>query len=148
MQNDLPPSVLIVDDTAENLRLLATLLGARDFDVRPVTNGHDALRAAAHDPPDLILLDVTMPGMDGFEVCRQLRERAETRDTPVIFLTALTDVGDKVKGFAAGGNDYITKPFQLEEVVARVGHHLALRRAQRDLPDQSGEAAGARTAPR
>jgi two-component system sensor histidine kinase/response regulator len=127
------PSVLVVDDTPENLRLLATLLGGRDFDVRPVTNGADALRVAAHDPPDLILLDVTMPGMDGFEVCRQLRARPESRETPVIFLTALTDVGDKVKGFAAGGNDYITKPFQLEEVVARVSHHLALRRAQRDL---------------
>jgi two-component system sensor histidine kinase/response regulator len=135
MQNDDAPlpSVLVVDDTPENLRLLATLLGSRDFDVRPVTNGDDALRVTANDPPDLILLDVTMPGMDGFEVCRQLRAKPESRDIPVIFLTALTDVGDKVKGFAAGGNDYITKPFQLEEVVARVGHHLALRRAQRDL---------------
>jgi len=83
--------------------------------------------------PDLILLDVTMPGMNGFEVCTKLRERPEWRDIPVIFLTALTDVSDKVKGFAAGGMDYITKPFQLDEVLARVTTHLALRKARRDL---------------
>lgn len=133
---DLPdsvPSILLVDDTAENLRLLAGMLATRGFDARPVTNGPDALDAIAHEPPDLILLDVNMPGMNGFEVCTRIRERPEWQDIPVIFLTALTDVSDKVKGFAAGGVDYITKPFQLEEVLARVTSHLALRKARRDL---------------
>ena len=127
------PSILLVDDTVENLRLLAGMLATRGFDARPVTNGLDALDAVSHAPPDLILLDVTMPGMNGFEVCAKIRERPEWRDIPIIFLTALTDVGDKVKGFAAGGVDYITKPFQLEEVLARVTSHLALRQARRDL---------------
>jgi signal transduction histidine kinase len=127
------PSILLVDDTVENLRLLAGMLATRGFDARPVTNGHDALDAVTHEPPDLILLDVTMPGMNGLEVCARIREREEWRDIPVIFLTALTDVNDKVKGFAAGGVDYITKPFQLEEVIARVTSHLALRQARRDL---------------
>jgi two-component system, sensor histidine kinase and response regulator len=109
------------------------MLATRGFDARPVTNGADALDAVAHEPPDLILLDVTMPGMNGFEVCSRIRERPEWREIPIIFLTALTDVSDKVKGFAAGGVDYITKPFQLEEVLARVTSHLALRQTRRDL---------------
>jgi signal transduction histidine kinase len=127
------PSILLVDDTVENLRLLAGMLATRGFDARPVTNGLDALDAVSHEAPDLILLDVTMPGMDGFEVCARLRERPEWSDIPVIFLTALTGVSDKVKGFSVGGVDYITKPFQLEEVLARVTTHLALRQARRDL---------------
>ncbi len=109
------------------------MLATRGFDARPVTSGAEALEAVAHEVPDLILLDVTMPGMNGFEVCARLREQPDWRDIPVIFLTALTDVSDKVKGFAAGGVDYITKPFQLEEVLARVTTQLALRRARRDL---------------
>ncbi len=127
------PSILLVDDSVENLRLLAGMLATRGFDARPVTSGPEALEAVAHEMPDLILLDVTMPGMSGFDVCARLRERPEWRDIPVIFLTALTDVSDKLKGFAVGGVDYITKPFQLEEVLARVTSQLALRRARRDL---------------
>lgn len=126
-------SILLVDDTVENLRLLAGMLATRGFDARSVTSGAEALEAVAVEPPDLILLDVTMPGMTGLEVCARLREHPEWRDIPVIFLTALTDVSDKVKGFAAGGVDYITKPFQLQEVLARVTSQLALRRARRDL---------------
>ena len=84
-------------------------------------------------PPDLILLDIRMPGMDGFEVCRALKANPKTRDIPVIFISALDDVGDKVRAFEAGGVDYITKPFQFEEVIARVETHLALRRLQREL---------------
>ena len=126
-------SILLVDDTPENLRLLAGMLAMRGFDARAVTSGPEALEAVANELPDLILLDVTMPGMTGFEVCARLRERPEWSDIPVIFLTALTDVSDKVKGFAAGGVDYITKPFQLQEVLARVTSQLALRRARRDL---------------
>ncbi len=128
-------SILLVDDTVENLRLLAGMLATRGFDARPVTSGAEALEAVAHEAPDLILLDVTMPGMSGFEVCARVRERPEWRDIPVIFLTALTDVSDKVKGFAAGGVDYITKPFQFEEVDARVTTQVALKRSRQELAE-------------
>ncbi len=129
------PNVLLVDDTAENLRLLGGMLAARGFDVRPVTSGEEALEAVASEPPDLVLLDVNMPGLNGFEVCARLQTHPEWKKIPVIFMTALADVGDKVKGFAAGGVDYITKPFQLEEVHARVTSQLALRQARRDLEE-------------
>ncbi len=128
-------SVLVVDDTVENLRLLVGILGERGYEARPVTNGPDALAAAEQEPPDLILLDVTMPEMTGFEVCRALKAHATLKDVPVIFLTALTDVQDKVEGFAAGGVDFVTKPFHVDEVVARVASQVALRRARKDLAD-------------
>jgi CheY-like chemotaxis protein len=95
-----------------------------------VTSGAQALLAAEADSPDLILLDITMPDMDGYEVCQRLRAQAASRDVPVIFLTALNDTADKVKGFDIGGVDYVTKPFQVEEVLARVKTHVALRQAQ------------------
>jgi len=126
-------SVLVVDDTIDNLRLLSDLLGQQGYDVRAVTNGRQALQAVAHDPPDLILLDITMPEMDGFEVCRRLREVEGSRDVPVIFLTAVTDTADKVRAFDTGGVDYVTKPFHIEEVIARVRTHVALRRARAEL---------------
>jgi signal transduction histidine kinase len=129
------PSILIVDDTVENLRLLAGMLTTRGFDVRPVTSGQAALDTMAHAIPDLVLLDVTMPGMDGFEVCSRLKAHPEWKEIPVIFLTALTEVSDKVKGFSVGGVDYITKPFQLEEVQARVDSQLALRAAKKELAE-------------
>jgi signal transduction histidine kinase len=128
-------SILIVDDTVENLRVLSGMLTVRGFDVRPVTSGREALQVVAHEPPDLVLLDVMMPEMNGFEVCAKLRENQDWSEIPVIFLTALTDVADKVKGFAAGGTDYITKPFQIEEVLARVDNQLALRQARRQLSE-------------
>jgi signal transduction histidine kinase len=129
------PSVLVVDDMIENLRLLSDILDHRGYDVRAVTGGAQALQAVERDPPDLILLDITMPEMDGYEVCRRLRAQESTRDVPVIFLTALTDTADKIKAFDAGGVDYVTKPFQVEEVLARVKTHVALRRAQIALAD-------------
>ena len=128
-------SVLVVDDTIDNLRLLSDLLGQQGYEVRAVTNGRQALQAVEHDPPDLILLDVTMPEIDGFEVCRRLRATERSKDVPIIFLTALTDTADKVRAFDAGGVDYITKPFQFDEVLARVRTHLALRHAQTALAD-------------
>ena len=131
-----PHSILVVDDTVENLRLLSGMLAVRGYDVRPVTSGREALEMFAQEPPDLVLLDVMMPEMNGFEVCTKLRGNPEWHGVPVIFLTALSDVGDKVKGFAAGGTDYITKPFQLEEVLARVENQLALRQARRQLSAQ------------
>jgi signal transduction histidine kinase len=128
-----PPNILVVDDTLENLRLLANLLGGHGYEVRPVTNGRQAIQAAQHDPPDLILLDVNMPEMDGYEVCERLKTIDVVRDVPVIFLTALTDTADKVRAFDAGAVDYVTKPFQFEEVLARVRTHIALRHAQQEL---------------
>ncbi len=135
MSNKSKPNgnILVVDDTAENLRLLANMLGDRGFEVRPVTSGRQALQVAERSAPDLVLLDITMPGMDGYEVCRRLKEHQTLREVPVIFLTALTDTADKLKAFAAGGVDYISKPFQIDEVLARVNVHLALRQAQREL---------------
>jgi two-component system, sensor histidine kinase and response regulator len=129
------PNILVVDDTVENLRLLSSILGQCGYEVRPVTNGRQALQAAEREPPDLILLDINMPELDGFEVCTRLKQQASLKDVPVIFLSALTDVSDKVRAFEVGGIDYVTKPFQVEEVTARVKTHLALRRAGRDLEE-------------
>ncbi len=120
-------TILAVDDTPENLRLLTELLGSRGYDVRPATNGKLALDYVQTTLPDLILLDIKMPDMSGFEVCERLQADERTRDIPVIFISALDEIGDKVKGFAVGGVDYITKPFQMKEVVARVETHLKLR---------------------
>src|SRR4029453_10100974 len=96
-------NILIADDTVENLRLLAGMLEAEGYEVRPVINGRQALQAVERDPPDLILLDINMPEMNGYEVCEQLKARPELRDVPIIFLTALSDVTDKVRAFDAGG---------------------------------------------
>ena len=131
------PSVLVVDDTIDNLRLLSDILDHRGYEVRAVTSGAQALLAAAADPPDLILLDITMPDMDGYEVCRRLKAQPASRDVPVIFLTALNETADKVKGFDIGGVDYVTKPFQVEEVLARVQTHVALRQAQVALAESN-----------
>lgn len=136
-----PASILAVDDTPANLQVLAGMLKDRGYRVRPVPGGRLALQAARRDPPDLILLDINMPEMDGYEVCAHLKADDALRGVPVIFLSALTEPLDKVKAFAAGGVDYITKPFQMEELHARVETHLKLRRLQLDL-----EAANARLA--
>jgi signal transduction histidine kinase len=128
-------SVLVVDDTVENLRLLSDLLTGHGYEVRAVTSGRQALQAMEHDLPDLILLDVTMPDMDGFEVCRQLGSNERSKDVPVIFLTALNETADKVRAFNTGGVDYVTKPFQFDELLARVRTHSSLRRAQVALAD-------------
>ena len=120
-------NVMIVDDTLLNLRVLSKILSERGHLVRGLSNGAMALTAAVSEPPDLILLDILMPDMDGYEVCRRLKANEQTRDIPVIFISALDEVLDKVKAFAAGGVDYITKPFQVEEVLARVGAHLLLQ---------------------
>ncbi len=133
LQASSKPNILIVDDTVENLRVLSAMLGEHGYEARSVTSGRLALQAVERDLPDLILLDINMPHMSGFEVCAELQARPELKDIPVIFLTALSDVADKVKAFGVGGRDYITKPFQLEEVHARVKTHVALRRAQLDL---------------
>jgi two-component sensor histidine kinase len=122
-----PATILIVDDTPENLKMLSVMLKERGYLPRPVLSGLQALQAAKNEPPDLILLDVSMPGMSGFEVCERLKADEDLRTIPVIFLSALTDSGDKVKAFAVGGEDYVTKPFYLEEVLARVESRLKIR---------------------
>lgn len=128
-----PASILVVDDTAANLQVLAGMLKDRGYKVRPVPGGKLALSAARRDPPDLILLDINMPEMNGYEVCEQLKVDEKLAGVPVIFISALTEQLDKVKAFATGGVDYITKPFQMEELHARVETHLKLRRLQIEL---------------
>jgi len=129
-------TILVVDDTPANLRLLTGLLTERGYTVRPAPNGALALGFVRSTPPDLILLDIKMPGMDGYEVCKQLKADERTRDIPVIFISALNEVVDKVKGFEVGGVDYITKPFQPDEVLARVKTHLTLRNLQKSLQQE------------
>ncbi|HEY9641912.1 MAG TPA: PleD family two-component system response regulator [Coleofasciculaceae cyanobacterium] len=126
-------NILIVDDTPDNLRFLSEILTQRGYDTRTVINGRMALMAAETVPPELILLDICMPGMDGYEVCRKIKSDPRTCDIPIIFLSALDDVADKVKAFEMGGVDYITKPFQTAEVLARVKTHLTLYRLQLEL---------------
>jgi len=130
---DSADDILIVDDTPANLRLLSQMLTERGYRVRAVTSGPRALASAQMALPNLILLDVKMPEMNGYEVCERLKADARTRDVPVIFISALDELQDKVRAFAVGGVDYITKPFQIEEVVARVETHLTLRRLQERL---------------
>ncbi|HEY9798690.1 MAG TPA: hybrid sensor histidine kinase/response regulator [Leptolyngbyaceae cyanobacterium] len=130
-------NILIVDDTPENLRLLSNVLTERGYKVRSVINGAMALMGAKAAPPDLILLDINMPDMNGYEVCEALKADEQTREIPVIFISALDEVLDKVKGFAVGGRDYITKPFQLEEVLARIENHLTIRNLQQQLQEQN-----------
>ena len=136
-----PGNILVVDDTPENLQLLVGMLKEKGYKVRPVPSGELALSGARGFPPDLILLDIMMPEMDGYEVCSSLKADERTKDIPVIFISALSDVLDKVKAFGVGGVDYITKPFQMEEVVARVETHLALQRLQKSLQDKNEELA-------
>jgi len=132
-----PASILIVDDVAANLQVLTGMLDDRGYLTRPVTSGKMALLAAQNDLPDLVLLDITMPGMDGYEVCARMKANEKLKDIPVIFISALHETLDKVKGFSVGGLDYVTKPFQFEEVHARVETHLKLRRLQFQLEEQN-----------
>ncbi|MDB9314420.1 adenylate/guanylate cyclase domain-containing protein [Spirulina sp. CS-785/01] len=130
-------NILLVDDVPNNLRVLSTLLTQKGYKVRSVISGEMALKAAQSAPPDLILLDISMPRMDGYEVCRRLKQDDRTRDIPVIFISALTDVLDKVKAFAVGGVDYIPKPFQFAEVLVRVENQLRLRNLQNMLKERN-----------
>ena len=130
-------NILIVDDTPENLQVLSATLSESGYKVRGVINGKMAVRAARSAPPDLILLDIRMPDTNGYEVCEELKADSQTSKIPVIFISALDEVLDKVKAFQVGGEDYITKPFQVEEVVARVEHQLTIQRLQKQLIQQN-----------
>lgn len=128
--------ILIVDDTPANLDVLVEMLEEQGYSARPVPSGFLALQSARAQPPDLILLDINMPEMDGYEVCKRLKADENLKDVPVIFISALRDTTDKVHGFEAGAVDYITKPFQFEEVKARVQTHLRTYRMQKELEQQ------------
>lgn len=133
-------NVLIVDDSPENLSVLTRMLSEQGYQVRPAISGELALKAIRKAPPDLILLDIMMtPGIDGYEVCRQLKSSDQTHDIPIVFMSALHDTVNKVKAFEVGGVDYITKPFQIEEVLARVNTHLALRNLQKHLEEKNAQ---------
>ena len=131
------PSVFIVDDTPTNLGILISRLSSADFDVHVDTGGQSALEAIAYVQPDIILLDIMMPEIDGFEVCRRLKADPVTRDIPVIFMTALSDMVDEIRGLEAGAADYIAKPFQLETAFARIQTHLKARQMQQQLRDRN-----------
>ena len=143
MRTSIVASILVVDDTPANLQVLAGMLKERGYKVRPVPSGKLSLLAAHRDPPDLILLDINMPEMNGYEVCEQLKADDKLQGIPVIFISALTEQLDKVKAFDIGGVDYITKPFQMEELHARVETHLKLRRLQIALEEINARLANA-----
>jgi two-component system, NtrC family, sensor kinase len=131
------PTIMIVDDTPANVGVLGWYFEENGFRVVVAQDGEEALERAQFVQPDLILLDVMMPGIDGFETCRRLKMMPEIKEIPVIFMTALSDTNEKISGFKAGGVDYVTKPCQIEEVLARVNTHLSLRSMQRKLEDQN-----------
>jgi len=128
-----PPTILIVDDNPTNLNVLFEYLSAQGYRVLVAEDGESAIEQAKYGLPDLILLDVMMPGIDGFETCDKLKESPETREIPVIFMTAISETAFVLKGFAAGAVDYITKPLQREEVLVRVRNHISIRLLQREL---------------
>jgi len=138
-RGSLPPKadILVIDDTPENLRLLMGILTKQGYKIRPITSGKNALEVARREPPDLILLDILMPDMDGYSVCQQLQADENLKDIPVIFISALNETFDKVKGFAVGGVDYISKPFQIEEVLARVENQLRIQSLQKQLKEKN-----------
>jgi two-component system sensor histidine kinase/response regulator len=129
-------NIVIVDDTLANLRVLSKMLTERGYLVRCIPSAEMALTAIWSELPDLVLLDIMMPGMDGYELCRRLKGDDRTRDVPVVFMSALDEVTDKVKAFSAGGVDYVTKPFQVEEVLARVDAHVTLNLLKERLEQQ------------
>jgi DNA-binding response OmpR family regulator len=130
-------TILIIDDTPTNLGVMVGHLETQGYRVLIAQDGEEGLQRAELTHPDVILLDVMMPGASGFEVCRKLKSRSSTRDIPVIFMTSLTETRDKVAGFAAGAVDYVTKPLQADEVIARIDTHLKLHAAQTQLEEQN-----------
>jgi diguanylate cyclase (GGDEF)-like protein len=139
MNNEQKTDILIVDDKPENLRLLATMLNEQGYEVRKAISGKLCIRAALAVVPDLILLDINMPDISGYEVCQQLRNNQQTQNVPIVFLSALNEPLDKVKAFKYGGNDYISKPFQLEEVSIRINNQLQISYLQKQLKNQKQE---------
>ena len=134
-------NILIVDDNPDNLHLLTGILTERGYKVRAVTSGSRAIATIKKEHPDLVMLDIMMPDMDGYQVCKNLKKDKDTSDIPVIFLSALSEIEDKMNAFQVGGVDYISKPFQTEEVIARVDTHLSLKEMQNKLLKQNSKLA-------
>jgi len=134
-----PELILVVDDTPANLEVVCETLSDAGYEVATAINGDRALKRVQAYPPDLILLDVQMPGIDGFETCQRLKAEPKTASIPIIFMTALSDAQSKEKGFDLGAVDYITKPFQEQEVLARVKTHLQLRQLTKNLEQRVAE---------
>ncbi len=132
-RNTSPATLLVVDDNSANLRLLADMLTSRGYNVRTALDGPTALKLVDEIHPDTILLDIAMPNMNGYEVCRRLKANEATRRIPVVFISALTETDDIVKGFDVGGADYITKPFKFREVLARVENQITLTRQRVEI---------------
>ncbi len=137
LDSDLKGDILVVDDTPANLQFLSQMLANQGYNVRKAINGKMAITAAKTVIPDLILLDINLPGMNGYEVCEKLKQDQQTQAVPVIFLSALDDIPDKVKAFRAGGVDYITKPFQFDEVLIRIQNQLTIQSLQNRLQEQN-----------
>jgi diguanylate cyclase (GGDEF)-like protein len=133
------PIILVVDDIPANIKVLLGFLTANNFNVLIAKNGEMALKIAETKLPQLVLLDVMMPGIDGFETCKQFKANPKTQDIPVIFMTALSETVNKIKGFEVGAVDYVTKPFQQEELLARINTHLTIRQLQQQLQIQNAE---------
>ena len=132
-------SILVVDDAPINLRLLTEVLTRRGYTVRSAENGTLALSTAQAEPPDLILLDLRMEGLDGYAVCEQLKANERTRDVPVIVISAMDEPEDKIKAFSLGAVDYVTRPFRAGEILARVETHLTLRNLHRQLQERNAQ---------
>ncbi len=131
--------VLIIDDSPTNLKILLKYLKSSGFDVVMAESGETGLREVENCLPDIILMDVMMPGINGFETCRKIKEKEAAKDIPVIFMTSLAELSDKAKGFGAGAVDYITKPFKQEEVLMRLNTHLTIRRQRNEILRQKQE---------
>ena len=138
-QNAPQANILIVDDVDDNLEILGSLLTFDGYEVQTARNGEEALKRVQDSRPDLILMDVLMPGMSGFELCERLKSRDSTRDIPVIFVSSMSDIDSKVQGFKVGGVDYINKPYQHAEIVVRVNTHLTMLRLRQHLEKQNAE---------
>lgn len=137
LDTDLKGDILVVDDTPANLQFLSQMLANQGYNVRKAINGKMAITAAKTVIPDLILLDINLPGMNGYEVCEKLKQDQQTQAVPVIFLSALDDIPDKIKAFQVGGVDYITKPFQFDEVLIRIQNQLTIQSLQQRLQEQN-----------
>lgn len=136
-------TVLIIDDEVTNIQIASDILEAENLEIMVAKNGNDGIKRARQGHPDLILLDIRMPEIDGYETCHQLKDDPICSDIPIIFMTGLTELEDKLKAFAVGGVDYITKPFREAELIARVSVHLQLRNLARELEDKNSRLAGA-----
>lgn len=136
-------TLLIIDDEAANIQVISDFLETQGIEIMMAKNGADGISRALKGQPDLILLDIRMPDMDGYEVCHQLKSDKSTKEIPIIFMTGLTELDDKLKAFAVGGVDYITKPFQESELLARVSVHLQMSNLQKELADKNVRLEGA-----